>query len=93
MNEYTDTNGHPEIGYPEPDVIVIDEKTDMNQIHKQVGTRRNLIGMCIFRTEKEFEDWQKKSPREIYEITPTSLYISTDIVYRIFVTYNAGIIS
>jgi len=57
------------------------------------GIRRQLVGVMIFTSEKEFIDWQLKEPREIFEITPTIAHSSANEVHvRIFVTYNAGII-
>ncbi len=88
-----------ETGYPEPTVITIDENTDFNKIHEKIlpvtspkKIRRHLVGMEVFRTEKEFENWQREEPREILEVTPKALLKEGYIVYRIFVTYNAGII-
>jgi len=86
-------------GYPEPTVITVDENTDFSKIHEQAQplngnspkVRRSLIGMKIFKTPKEFEDWQCEEPREIFEVTPKS--IGFDLRdNKIFVTYNAGII-
>jgi len=85
-------------GYPEPTVIVVDENTDFAKIHEQAipsdspKIRRSLVGMKVFRTTEEFETWQREEPREIFEVTPKAIYNETNIAYRIFVTYNAGII-
>ena len=88
-----------ETGYPEPTVIVVDENTNFDKIHEMAlpaslpKIRRSLVGMKVFRTTDEFENWQKEEPREIFEITPTTIKQDQGgVIYRIFVTYNAGII-
>lgn len=79
--------------YPPPTQIIIDEHTDMTKMHEKVGIARTLIAMMIFDTPKEFMDWQREAPREIYEIT-TKLGIGSmsNPIIKIIVTYNGGII-
>lgn len=82
--------------YPEPTTIVIDEKTDLSQVGKTVTIvgqpKRHLIGLVTFSCEKDFLEWQKKAPREIFEITPKALIKNgNEVITRIFVTYNAGV--
>ena len=79
--------------FPPPTQIIIDEQTDMSKMHEKVGIARTLIAMKIFDTPDEFMDWQRVSPREIYEIT-TKLGIGSmsNPIIKIIVTYNGGVI-
>ena len=88
-------------GYPEPTVITVDENTDFSKIHKQAQLlegvkqkiRRQAVGIKMFTGESGFLAWQHEEPREIFEITPTSVQNgSNGVKIVIFVTYNAGII-
>jgi hypothetical protein len=87
--------------YPEPTQIVIGDGVDPEQAisestNKILGVqriKRNLIGLKIFENEAEFISWQKQEPREIFEITPKIAVVGNFIYTRIFVSYNAGIIS
>lgn len=111
-NAQLETWEESQTGYPEPTVITVDENTDFSKIHKMAlpvdspKIRRSLVGMMIFKTPEEFENWQREEPREIFEVTPKAIQNDINtledlieqaqnenmIVYRIFVTYNAGII-
>jgi hypothetical protein len=88
-----------ETGYPEPTVITVDENTDFSKIHEEAlpaeppKIRRSLIGMLVFHCPEDFETWQRDAPREIFEVTPKAIHqTGNSIAYRIFVTYNAGVI-
>lgn len=69
-----------------PEKIMIDPLK--HNFSEKSTIKRNLIGMMVFKTAQDFEDWQYEAPREIFEVTPT--FSENNI--RIFVTYNAGII-
>ena len=69
-----------------PEKIMIDPLK--HNVSEKSTIKRNLIGMMVFKTAQDFEDWQYEAPREIFEVTPT--FSENNI--RIFVTYNAGII-
>lgn len=84
-----------DIDHNPPTVLTIDETTDLNEVSKmleQPKLRRNLIAMKVFNSTDEFVNWQAEEPREIFEITPQAIAIGERISYRIFVTYNGGII-
>ena len=101
MNEQADDKINPLVRlfegseYPEPTVIMIDEDTDMSQMHAKadiVGQpTRHLIGLKTFHCEEDFLKWQKEAPREIFEITPKVVAVGERFSTRIFVTYNAGV--
>lgn len=67
--------------------------TDINPDPVDVPVKRTLVGMKMFKSTEAFEDWQRKAPREIYEVTPTPVVFDNEIVPVIYVTYNAGMIS
>lgn len=88
--------------YPEPTQIIIDDQTDFSKMYDQArpleepsskrGVRRVAVGIKHFTGEAEFIAWQKEAPREIFEITPTSITVNGEILNVIHVTYSWGII-
>ena len=85
----------PDVDFNPPTVLTIDETTDLNKVSQMLEkpkVRRNLIAMKVFHTTDEFVNWQCEEPREIFEVTPKAMAIGERISYRIFVTYNGGVI-
>ena len=80
------------LDFVEPAVSILDGVTP------DFGVRRALVGMKVFDTAEQFEQWQRDAPREIYEVTPKAVIVPNNgwpstVTHVIFVTYNAGIIS
>ena len=77
--------------YPDPTEIlsksIVEATKKIDKKNSQ--PTRTLVGYLTFESTVAFEQWQKDTPREIFEITPLIGQRNEIIVV---VTYNKGII-